>query len=90
MRSRISVSFLLFAALPTLVGAEPKKQTFQVPMRDGVRLATDVYGAEQGVRKPVLVLRTPYDKNRAEATALRQVAAGYVSVIQDTRGRFRF
>ena len=57
-------------------------------MRDGVRLATDVYGAEPGVRKPVLLLRTPYDKNRSEATALRQVAAGYVAVVQDSRGAF--
>ena len=57
-------------------------------MRDGVHLATDVYGAEPGVRKAVLLLRTPYDKNRSEGTALRQVAAGYVAVVQDARGAF--
>jgi hypothetical protein len=41
----------------------------QVPMRDGVRLATDLYmparragGAEPG-RLPTLLTRTPYDKN---------------------------
>ena len=29
------------------------QETVLVPMRDGVRLATDIYGAEAGVRKPV-------------------------------------
>jgi predicted acyl esterase len=69
-------------------GTHSGKQTYMVPMRDGVRLATDVYGAESGVRKPVLLLRTPYDKNRAESTARRQLAAGYVAVVQDSRGAF--
>ena len=79
---------LLSATLSSQDAAIPAKQTFQVPMRDGIHLATDVYGAEPGVRKPVLLLRTPYDKNRSESTALRQVAAGYVSVVQDARGAF--
>ena len=45
-------------------------------------------GLNLPVRKPVLLLRTPYDKNRSEATALRQAAAGYVAVVQDARGAF--
>jgi predicted acyl esterase len=41
-----------------------------VPMRDGVRLATDIYvPSDDGLapspgRFPVLLLRTPYDKDR--------------------------
>ena len=31
------------------------------PMRDGVRLATDVYRLEGTAPAPVLVTRTPYD-----------------------------
>ena len=88
MSPQTLLSFLLFATLSALNGAAPQKQTFRVAMRDGVHLATDVYGAEPGVRKPVLLLRTPYDKNRSEGTALRQVAAGYVAVVQDARGAF--
>ncbi len=57
-------------------------------MRDGVRLSTDVYGAGDLVRKPVLLMRTPYGKDGGAATARRQVAAGYVAVIQDARGAF--
>lgn len=64
-----------------------------VPMRDGVRLATDVYRLDGAVPAPVLLSRTPYDKERAIAGSttfdiLRAVQAGYAVVIQDVRGRY--
>src|SRR5205807_5975525 len=64
-----------------------------VPMRDGVRLATDVYRLDGATPAPVLLARTPYDKERAVAGSvpfdiLRAVQAGYAVVVQDTRGRF--
>jgi putative CocE/NonD family hydrolase len=68
-----------------------------VPMRDGVRLATDVYRPAHGARpladrRPVLLHRTPYNKAETEATLgeCRWFAArGYVVVNQDCRGCFR-
>jgi uncharacterized protein len=63
-------------------------QTHRVMMRDGICLATDVYGATPEGRLPVLLMRTPYDKGRARASAERFVAAGYVAVVQDTRGAY--
>jgi putative CocE/NonD family hydrolase len=65
-----------------------------VPMRDGVRLATDVYRLDNAAPAPVLLARTPYDKERAVASTgvpfdiMRAVQAGYTVVIQDVRGRF--
>jgi len=64
-----------------------------VPMRDGVRLATDVYRLDGATPAPVLITRTPYDKERAVAGSdtfdiLRAVQAGYAVVIQDVRGRY--
>ena len=67
-----------------------------VPMRDGVRLATDVYrpardGRPLADRRPVLLHRTPYNKVETEATSgeCRYFAArGYVVVNQDCRGCF--
>ncbi|TMC42137.1 MAG: CocE/NonD family hydrolase [Chloroflexi bacterium] len=64
-----------------------------VPMRDGVRLATDVYRLDGATPAPVLLARTPYDKEHIVAASntfdiLRAVQAGYVVVIQDVRGRF--
>src|SRR5260221_894238 len=43
-----------------------------VAMRDGIRLATDVYRPAEGGPFPVILERTPYDKtapSRAERTA---------------------
>jgi len=67
-----------------------------VSMRDGVRLATDVYrparaGRPLADRRPVLLHRTPYNKTETEATSgeCRYFAArGYVVVDQDCRGCF--
>jgi putative CocE/NonD family hydrolase len=63
------------------------------PMRDGTLLRADVYRpAEQG-RYPVLVQRTPYNKEMWPLTAatldpVRAAAAGFVVVIQDVRSRW--
>lgn len=68
-----------------------------VPMRDGVKLATDVYmpahhGAPATGKFPVLVSRTPYGKDSApldrENPAYRFAQLGYVVVVQDCRGRY--
>src|SRR5436190_1134029 len=60
-----------------------------VPMRDGVKLATDVYlPTARGDTLPTILERTPYGKGRDSATARYFAARGYAVVIQDTRGRF--
>ena len=66
-----------------------------LPMRDGVRLATDLYVPTlNGVRVPgqfpVILERTPYDKaSPGNATNGAYFARrGYVCAIQDVRGRF--
>jgi putative CocE/NonD family hydrolase len=64
-----------------------------VPMRDGVQLATDVYRLEGAAPAPVLVARTPYNKDHMLAggdtfNILRAVQAGYTVVTQDVRGRY--
>jgi len=64
-------------------------ETHRVPMRDGVRLATDVFVPETDGPHPVILLRTPYNKDMARG-GLGQggMDRGYVIVAQDTRGRF--
>ena len=59
-----------------------------VPMRDGVRLATDVYlpaGCPGPV--PAVLVRTPYGKEDGREAYYRYVQRGYAVVIQDVRGR---
>ena len=72
----------------------PLATEIMVPMRDGVRLATDVYlpggSTEPG---PVILTRLPYDKN-GSYTFMPLVAEyfmrhGYRMVVQDVRGKFR-
>ena len=65
-----------------------------VEMRDGVKLATDIYRpAENGkaVEKkfPVILLRTPYNKENSARRAEVYVPHGYVVVLQDVRGRYK-
>jgi uncharacterized protein len=66
-----------------------------IAMRDGVRLAADVYRPAQGGvasegRFPALLMRTPYSKAvRAPAFANYFAARGYVVVVEDVRGRYQ-
>jgi predicted acyl esterase len=63
-----------------------KKTTVQVAMRDGTKLATDLYLPEGEGPWPVVLMRTPYNKDKTSRPDL--VAAGYAVVSQDVRGRF--
>ncbi|MBL0171743.1 MAG: CocE/NonD family hydrolase [Gemmatimonadaceae bacterium] len=59
-------------------------------MRDGVVLRADVYRPDTPGRHSALLQRTPYSKNPTqENPAYRRLAeAGFVVVVQDTRGRY--
>ncbi len=64
-----------------------------VPMRDQTRLATDIYrpsrdGEPVEGRFPVILTRTPYNKNGNSRLGKYYAARGYVFVAQDTRGRY--
>jgi predicted acyl esterase len=66
-----------------------------IPMRDGAKLATDIYrpaqdGAPVDGRFPVIMERTPYNKSRGgPGLAGYFVPRGYVVVVQDVRGRYK-
>lgn len=69
--------------------------TVMIPMRDGVRLATDLYQpaaspADSHQRYPVVLTRSPYGKSRDSDVALARLLAahGYIAAIQDIRGRY--
>lgn len=69
------------------------EKNIMVPMRDGVRLATDVYRPAEGGPVPVLLSRLPYNKElplmaQGAIDTSRAVQAGYAVVLQDCRGRF--
>jgi len=68
------------------------RESVWIPMRDGVRLSTDLY-VPKGLagRLPVIMIRTPYDKRghrRQGSAAWLFAGQGYVVAVQDTRGKF--
>jgi putative CocE/NonD family hydrolase len=65
----------------------------EATMRDGTVLRANVYRPETQEPLPVLMTRLPYGKDLPLGTALlepvKAAAAGYIVVVQDTRGRYR-
>ena len=67
-----------------------------VPMRDNVKLATDIYfptnnGQKLSQKLPTIMMRTPYNKARTDSpdqSAVYWASHGYVAMYQDTRGRY--
>ncbi len=73
------------------------EKSVMIPMRDGIKLSTDLYFPEEADEKlPVIVVRTPYNKNVwRKATpghpyyaAYMFAGQGYVFAVQDCRGKF--
>lgn len=79
-----------------------KKQTFMIPMRDGVKLFTLVlYPINLGKKAPILITRTPYGSNHNyvmtadSSISLKKDGTnflakdGYIFVYQDIRGKYK-
>jgi putative CocE/NonD family hydrolase len=65
----------------------------RVAMRDGTKLALDLYrparnGKPIDDKLPVLLARTPYNKNGTTAEARWFAGRGYAVVVNDVRGRY--
>jgi putative CocE/NonD family hydrolase len=72
-------------------------QKIMMPMRDGIRLATDIYRPKTNSKVPIIFSRTPYNFNswgdgkqrtRTAQKALEAVKRGYAYVVQNERGRY--
>ncbi|MFO0818422.1 MAG: CocE/NonD family hydrolase [Pirellulales bacterium] len=79
-------TFLVWFACCTSLLAEVKTETVAITMRDGVKLATDIYRDDAMGPAPVVLTRTPYDRTKQKAVGERWAKAGYVFVAQDCRG----
>lgn len=69
------------------------EKNVKVPMHDGILLATNVYRPKKEGRYPVVILRTPYNKNGNlhpyKLLAHLFVSQGYVFIVQDVRGKYQ-
>lgn len=85
---------LVYAQTPAKYEAVLAEQNLMIPMRDGVRMATDIYrpgrnGAALNEKFPVLLNRTPYNKTSLATQARWFAEHGYVVAVQDIRGRYK-
>jgi predicted acyl esterase len=64
------------------------KETAMVPMRDGVKLATDVYLPAGDGPWPTILVMTPYSRKPVASMAPEAGKRGYALVSQDFRGRY--
>jgi putative CocE/NonD family hydrolase len=72
-------------------------QKVMMAMRDGIRLATDIYRPKTTEKVPIIYSRTPYNFNswsdgekrtRTAEQAYEVVKRGYAYVVQNERGRY--
>lgn len=72
-------------------------QKVMMPMRDGTRLATDIFRPKGDKKVPVIFSKTPYNfnswgdgeqRNGTYQAALEAVKRGYAYVVQNERGRY--
>jgi uncharacterized protein len=88
-RHALPFLFLAFASL-----GQEVQQPFvfepdvKIAMRDGAKLAANIFRPKGEGRFPAILMRTPYGKPGEKAgDATRYTGAGYVLVVQDCRGR---
>jgi putative CocE/NonD family hydrolase len=89
---------LLLAAFALRLGMQPAlmaenleitvSRNVEAKMRDGATLRADIYRPKAEGKYPVLLIRTPYDKQWISSTGYKSAARGYVVIAQDVRGRF--
>jgi len=79
------------------VAALYERRNVMIPMRDGVRLNTEIFSPRNAAEPlPIIFRRTPYD---ADSTSIQDVSPsrpykeladdGYIFVFQDIRGRYK-
>ena len=106
---RMPFVFICLMAVQMFYGQEEKNifekldeiaiidQKVMMPMRDGIRLATDIYRPKTTEKVPIIFSRTPYNFNtwvdgvrqtRTAQQAYEAVKRGYAFVVQNERGRY--
>jgi len=89
--SKFATLFFVCVGLGRATSPAPyvKALHVRVPMRDNVRLDTNVFHPEGGGRFPTVLLRTPYGKGPDLPAGYQSfINHGYAVVLQDVRGRY--
>jgi putative CocE/NonD family hydrolase len=99
LKNLLCLLFLTVTFIPASFSfAQPVPQVIATPIviernvamktRDGVTLQADIYRPAADGNYPVLLTRTPYDKNGTAAFGQAGAQRGFIVVAQDVRGRY--
>jgi uncharacterized protein len=91
MNKTIFVAAILAVLSSSLFSQAFVKQSTMAPMRDGTMLAADIYRPNDDLQHPVILYRTPYNKNTdgfSDQIIRVLNTLGYVYIAQDCRGRY--
>ena len=97
LRLGILIAALLIPAglIAQVVARNPQSPDYQeqlglaIPMRDGVRLAADLFLPHGGGRRSTVLVRTPYNRKTPVMIGYRFFTRrGYAVLIEDVRGRY--
>lgn len=85
-------ALVFITATTTAFAADQYSLTYErnvaVKMRDGVTLRADIFRPNADGKFPVLLQRTPYNKDNGVDFGLKAAARGYVVIFEDVRGRY--
>lgn len=88
-RKNTAIGMSLVFLVILLAGDIYGQKTIEIPMRDGIKLATDLYfPKKENGPFPVILMRTPYNKAILKPYGAYFSRQDYVYAIQDVRGRF--
>lgn len=91
-RLSVILGILIFLSAIFAYAADQYAVTYEhnvpVKMRDGVTLRADIYRPNADGKFPVLLQRTPYNKDGGVDFGLKAAAQGYVVIFEDVRGRY--
>ncbi len=85
--SKAALSQPASAAVQTSAGITVEKNA-AMKTRDGVTLRADIYRPAADGKYPVLLQRTPYNKDTSAVFGQKGAARGFMVVVQDVRGRY--
>src|SRR5262249_17409799 len=90
----VIASLVIAANASAQVSQNYEKTNYMIPMRDGVKLSTDVYAPKNvSAPPPFIFSRTPYGIDGSGENLnsyLKDLAEdGYIFVFQDIRGRYK-
>lgn len=93
-KATCSVALALFALCVSCTAGDAGEikvlYVSDIPVRDGVKLAADIYMNELSARCPAILIRTPYDPRLKPPIDFpkRLAEAGFVVVVNHCRGRY--